>query len=176
MELQFHDVAKRYGAKEALRGIDLTLTPGNIYQMNARFDVGVSTLESGGGDPADAVVAGNAGDERLGCAEHQSTGEPTDGGCGCAVDVPHEQSRGDAGEREPDEGAEPSAPSCECGTGCLLHEVLHRVSGGLARPTSRTLRPVADGLQTADGRGRAGAPAPRVSEMQVRRPLLVVPC
>lgn len=28
MELQFHDVAKRYGAKEALRGIDLTLTAG----------------------------------------------------------------------------------------------------------------------------------------------------
>ena len=32
MELQFHDVAKRYGAKEALRGIDLTLTPG-VYGL-----------------------------------------------------------------------------------------------------------------------------------------------
>ena len=32
MELQFHDVAKRYGAKEALRGIDLTLSPG-VYGL-----------------------------------------------------------------------------------------------------------------------------------------------
>lgn len=31
---------------------DLTLIPGNIYQLNSRMDVGVSVLEAGGGDPA----------------------------------------------------------------------------------------------------------------------------
>lgn len=35
---------------------DLILTPGNTYQLNARFDVGVSTLEPGGGDPAQLTV------------------------------------------------------------------------------------------------------------------------
>lgn len=35
---------------------DLTLTPGNVYQMAGRVDVGVSTLVSGGGDPAVLTV------------------------------------------------------------------------------------------------------------------------
>ena len=43
MELQFHDVAKRYGAKEALRGIDLTLTPG-VYGLLGPNGAGKSTL------------------------------------------------------------------------------------------------------------------------------------
>ena len=43
MELQFHDVAKRYGAKEALRGIDLTLTPG-VYGLLGTNGAGKSTL------------------------------------------------------------------------------------------------------------------------------------
>ena len=43
MELQFHEVAKRYGAKEALRGIDLTLTPG-VYGLLGPNGAGKSTL------------------------------------------------------------------------------------------------------------------------------------
>lgn len=43
MELQFHDVAKRYGAKEALRGIDLTLMPG-VYGLLGPNGAGKSTL------------------------------------------------------------------------------------------------------------------------------------
>ena len=43
MKLQFHDVAKRYGAKEALRGIDLTLTPG-VYGLLGPNGAGKSTL------------------------------------------------------------------------------------------------------------------------------------
>ena len=38
-----HDVAKRYGAKEALRGIDLTLTPG-VYGLLGPNGAGKSTL------------------------------------------------------------------------------------------------------------------------------------
>ena len=39
MELQFHDVAKRYGAKEALRGIDLTLTAGGNHAPALRAQI-----------------------------------------------------------------------------------------------------------------------------------------
>lgn len=35
---------------------NLTLTAGNIYQLNSRMDVGTSTLESGGGVPATLTV------------------------------------------------------------------------------------------------------------------------
>ena len=43
MELQFHDIAKRYGAKEALNGIDLTLTAG-VYGLLGPNGAGKSTL------------------------------------------------------------------------------------------------------------------------------------
>lgn len=52
MELQFHDVAKRYGAKEALRGIDLTLTPG-VYGLLGPNGAGKSTLMN--------ILTGNLG-------------------------------------------------------------------------------------------------------------------
>ena len=45
--------------------------------------------------------------------------------------VARDETGGHAGQREPDEGAEPSAPSCERGSGCLLHGVLHRVSAAV---------------------------------------------
>ena len=86
MELQFHDVAKRYGAKEALRGIDLTLTPGvygllgpngagkstlmNILTGNLRPTRGHVTL-----DGQDTVSMGEAFRRRLGyCPQQQALG------------------------------------------------------------------------------------------------------